>query len=532
MASESSVTEPKTAPIENQTSVEATIKGSTTTTSSQGGAADSTCNDNNNGETSDPRKSLDFAVELSEKGTNALKENDFSEAVECFSRALEIRLGSSFHFIGFCKCLLCHVSLISSYIYYAFRVLHHGELALECVNAYYLYGRALLYKAQEEADPVAMLPKKDSESKQDDNKDGASRNFVNGEFSSASVSSNVEEGGGSNHPEGAAGGGQYFVFEMVFMANDQMILYALKCGKDKEEEDDGGSDDEDAAEADEEESDLDLAWKMLDVARAIAEKHLDDTMDKVDILSALAEVALEREDIETSLSDYQKALSILERLGFHLLIYLATALTVQFRNFRICLCLEIGSQPQEAIPYCQKAIAVCKARLQRLIKELKSSTESATSSAVSELDEGVQQSSNVLADKSVTDKEAEIETLSGLSAELEKKLEDLQQLVLNPESILAEILGMVSDKAKGGKKSASPNLTSSSQLVVANSGGRFDSPTISSSHTNGLLGVTDLGVAGRGVKRVLTSTDSVGSSSAVKKPTPDPSSDKGDGKTC
>jgi Flp pilus assembly protein TadD len=97
MASESSVTEPKTAPIENQTSVEATIKGSTTT-SSQGGAADSTCNDDNNGETSDPRKSLDFAVELSEKGTNALKENDFSEAVECFSRALEIRLGFSFHF--------------------------------------------------------------------------------------------------------------------------------------------------------------------------------------------------------------------------------------------------------------------------------------------------------------------------------------------------------------------------------------------------------------------------------------------------
>jgi len=109
-------------------------------------------------------------------------------------------------------------------------------------------------------------------------------------------------------------------------------------------------------------------------------------------------------------------------LGFHLLIYLATALTVQFRNFRICLCLEIGSKPQEAIPYCQEAISVCKARLQRLIKEVKSSTESATSSAVSELDEGVQQSSNVQADKSVTDKEAEIETLSGLSAELEKKV--------------------------------------------------------------------------------------------------------------
>ncbi|KAF9682330.1 hypothetical protein SADUNF_Sadunf05G0097900 [Salix dunnii] len=492
MASESSVTAPKAAPIETQASVEATIKESTTT-SSQGGAADSTCNDDNNGETSDPRKSLDFAVVLSEKGTDALKENDFSEAVECFSRALEIR------------------------------VLHHGELALECVNAYYHYGRALLYKAQEEADPLAMVTEKNSASKQDDNKDGASRNAVNGESSSASVSSNVEEGGGSNHPEGEADGVQYFVAQNVIGLSispwfgdcsfkdkstcidwDLIFLLPLMLkelqpsgGKDKEEEEDEGIDDEDLAEADEEESDLDLAWKMLDVARAISEKHLDDTMDKVDILSALAEVALERG------LDYQKALSILERL------------------------VEPDSRHlAELYPY-----QVCKARLQRLIEEVKISTESATSSAVSELDEGVQRSSNVQADKSVTDKEAEIETLTGWSAELEKKHEDLQQMVLNPKSIIAEIIGMVSDKEKGGEKSASPNLMSSSQLGIAYSSRSYDPPAISTGHTNGVVGVTDLGVAGRGVKRVLMSTGLVGSSSAVKKPTPDPSSDKGDGKT-
>lgn len=63
--------------------------------------------------------------------------------------------------------------------------------------------------------------------------------------------------------------------------------------KDQEEEHDD-SDVEDLAEADEDETDLDLAWKMLDVARAIVEKHSGDTMEKVDILSALAEVALER----------------------------------------------------------------------------------------------------------------------------------------------------------------------------------------------------------------------------------------------
>ncbi|KAI3751336.1 hypothetical protein L2E82_22412 [Cichorium intybus] len=38
-------------------------------------------------------------------------------------------------------------------------------------------------------------------------------------------------------------------------------------------------------------------------------------MEKVDILSALAEVALKREDVETSLNDYLKALSMLERLA-------------------------------------------------------------------------------------------------------------------------------------------------------------------------------------------------------------------------
>lgn len=97
------------------------------------------------------------------------------------------------------------------------RVSHYGELALECVNAYYQYGRALLYKAQEEADPLATVPKKDNESKQDSDKDGPAKNSINGESSTASVSSNAEEGGGSNHPHGEADDGQYFVTLIVVL---------------------------------------------------------------------------------------------------------------------------------------------------------------------------------------------------------------------------------------------------------------------------------------------------------------------------
>lgn len=61
-----------------------------------------------------------------------------------------------------------------------------------------------------------------------------------------------------------------------------------------DEEGDEDSDADDVAEADEDESDLDLAWKMLDVARAIVEKQSVNTMEQVDILSTLADVALER----------------------------------------------------------------------------------------------------------------------------------------------------------------------------------------------------------------------------------------------
>ncbi|XP_022158694.1 NASP-related protein sim3 [Momordica charantia] len=415
-------------------------------------------------------KSLEMAEELLEKGSKAMKDNDFNEAVDCFSRALEIRAA------------------------------HYGELAPECVKLYYKYGCALLYKAQEEADPLGAVPKKEGESHQESDKDGSVKSAVNGESSKASVSSNAE---------------------LVDGVTDD-----VSSKKDQDEEDADNSDAEDLAEADEDESDLDLAWKMLDVARAIVEKDSGDTMEKVDILSALAEVALEREDIETSLSDYQKALSILERLVEPDNRQLAEL------NFRLCLCLEFGSKPQEAIPFCQKAISICKSRVLRLTDEVKSILVPTTASSTSGSEPAAQLSSNVSqidTDNAASEKQSEIETLSGLLVELEKKLEDLQQLASNPKSILSEILGIGSARSKVNEKSAPPAALNSSQLASANSNGGFDSPTVSTAHTNGAPGVTHLGVVGRGVKRVSTNSESA-ESNPMKKPAIDSSSqDKGDG---
>lgn len=106
------------------------------------------------------------------------------------------------------------------------------------------------------------------------------------------------------------------------------------------------------------------------------------------------------------------------------------------------------------------------------------------------------------------------------------QLEDLQQLVSNPKSILSEILGLAAAKAGAGKPSSS-GVMSSSRMGTANSGEGFDSPTASTAHTNGSAGgVTHLGVVGRGVKR--TSSVNMAETNTTKKPAVESSKDNGD----
>lgn len=77
-----------------------------------------------------------------------------------------------------------------------FRVEHYGELAAECVNAYYKYGSALLEKAQAEADPLGNMPKKDGETQQESSNKNAA---ANGEpLAASAVSSDPERQGSSS----------------------------------------------------------------------------------------------------------------------------------------------------------------------------------------------------------------------------------------------------------------------------------------------------------------------------------------------
>lgn len=79
------------------------------------------------------------------------------------------------------------------------RVAHFGELAPECVHAYYKYGCALLYKAQEEADPLGSMPKKEGAvSEEGSNKDGTVNAAENGKSSAAPVSNDAKQDGSTD----------------------------------------------------------------------------------------------------------------------------------------------------------------------------------------------------------------------------------------------------------------------------------------------------------------------------------------------
>lgn len=73
-----------------------------------------------------------------------------------------------------------------------------------------------------------------------------------------------------------------------------MFCSLMKGSGERDEENNEQSDGEECVDADEDASDLDLSWKMLDVARAIVEKRPEDTIEKVNILAALGEVSMER----------------------------------------------------------------------------------------------------------------------------------------------------------------------------------------------------------------------------------------------
>ncbi|XP_020196272.1 uncharacterized protein [Aegilops tauschii subsp. strangulata] len=217
--------------------------------------------------------------------------------------------------------------------------------------------------------------------------------------------------------------------------------------------------------------DLDLAWKMLHIARAISENCPWMPMAKVDTYCALAEVSMEREDIDYSLRARFKALAILEHLvePDHCRIVVL--------NFHIFLAFTSASKIGDTLPYAVKVMSLYKSRVRKLRKALEDllavKGENAPAAEVG--------SEELSLDN-------EIDVLNNIFTALENKLKDLAQALLTPTSEASGTHNVVY---------ATPKDASSTLQIAGPSNSMSTAATIETQSSTGI----DLETAGQGMKQ-------------------------------
>ncbi|KAM0833227.1 hypothetical protein ACQ4PT_064391 [Festuca glaucescens] len=161
-------------------------------------------------------------------------------------------------------------------------------------------------------------------------------------------------------------------------------------------------------------SDLDLAWKMLHVARVIFEKCPGSSRDKVKILAALAKVSVQRDDTDNSFITCFKALAILANLVEPYYRHIMNF----SRSIHTCLTFKFPKSGDA------KAISLWKS----CIQNLKRATEALLA------DKGDEASATAVGlEESSLAKDIQLVTNILLSA-LEKKLEGQEQAISTPLS--------------------------------------------------------------------------------------------------
>ncbi|KAI5058326.1 hypothetical protein GOP47_0026496 [Adiantum capillus-veneris] len=299
------------------------------------------------------------------------------------------------------------------------------------------------------------------------------------------------------------------------------LLYKAQSETDPLGSGDKAEDEEDAEEG--EESDLDMAWNMLDIARVIYEKQQSHSIEEVDVISALADVSLEREDFEMCLRDYTRALEILEGLVE------PDDRGIAELCFKLALALQLGYKPKEALRYCQQAVSVCEARLKRLKNEVatakglvdsKGKAPICDSSPKASLSEGVPMlSSDASLDNPCLKQENEIKEIEELLCELREKVVELENMASGPsllESLKESnpaVVESITQVFQVTAQMAGQGGGSSGSSSHAEPSPGFDAPTNSTS----MAPVTHLGVVGRGIKRATPVAVSNGQEATVKK---------------
>jgi nuclear autoantigenic sperm protein len=336
-------------------------------------------------------------------------------------------------------------------------VRHFGELAVECAPVYYMYGAALLCKAQEDRD-VFGAPVQDASAARDRKADGA-----------------APAAGPTCAPD-AKGKGK--------------AAAAPEAVSEEEEEEDGGSDgssdDEDGGGGGEEEmSDLQLAWENLEYARLIysggvvadeggaeggggasaaaaastpaLDGHAPEHAEALaQVHVKLGQVSAEEEQFEAALCDYDKALALFGALAPTPHRRIAGIL------YDSAYALQQLERNEEALARFGQAVAACQRRLTELRMAAPAGADAGAASAAAE------------------SAAAETAEIGALVTHLRALEEDLRMSAAEQE------------RTKDALKAAFAGMAGAASGAAA-----FDAPRMAAAAP-----AANLGVAGRGVTRI------------------------------
>ncbi|KAH7621268.1 hypothetical protein Ndes2526B_g03609 [Nannochloris sp. 'desiccata'] len=189
-----------------------------------------------------------------QQGVLCIRSNDLDAAVQLFSEVLNARVD------------------------------HFGEIAPECASAYYRYGSALLYQAQESADVFGGPIREQTD---DDKENGLVERSAVEETDAADTTDDKEEKAAEGEGRPSSAGG-------------------ASGSRDGGEDAAGGA----------VEGDMQLAWENLETARAIWARDANANADALaSVHMLLGDVNMENEAFEDALNDYDAALENLAAAG-------------------------------------------------------------------------------------------------------------------------------------------------------------------------------------------------------------------------
>ncbi|PZC82300.1 hypothetical protein B5X24_HaOG210856 [Helicoverpa armigera] len=323
----------------------------------------------------------------------------------------------------------------------------HGDTADQCAEAYLWYGKALLGLSREESGVLGDgMPGSGNADGEEEDEEEQEENGENGENGEAEAE--VDE---AAEPEKEKANGEVEKSEAESTTKEE------EPGSSTAQEDNeepgttnGDAHDESAMNVDAEDDvdNLQLAWEMLDLARSILYRRVQEGGGDVsraqlaDVYLALGEVALESETYDKAVTDMQSCLDLQKEL------YRSDDRRIAETHYQIGLANSLASNFEDAITHFKNAANILETRIKTL-ENPAALTDDATVKKFTTADP-------------FYSVEGEIKELKELLPEIQEKIQDMMDYKAETIKRVRETLCSTNGEGSSTSNGAGPSSSSSS----------------------------------------------------------------------